>query len=107
LGSTVAEDHASTTFITEASQLAKVPGCLNVGKNVCLEDGGRAFQPFKAYWLRDASTSLTFKNYTFCPYLIYVFCISLRTNSNLCNLHHKIIGFCTLVENVYCAVLSL
>jgi len=33
--------------------------------------------PFKAYWLRDAPTGLTFKNCTFCPYCICVFCIYL------------------------------
>ena len=29
----------------------------------------------------------------FCPHCIYVFCISLRTNSELCYLQHKLIGF--------------
>jgi len=47
----------------------------------------------KPYWLHDAPTGLTFKNCTFCPYSIYVFCIYLRTNSDLCHLHHKLIGF--------------
>ena len=28
-----------------------------------------------------------------CPHCIYVFCIYLRTNSNLCHLQHKLIGF--------------
>ena len=27
------------------------------------------------------------------PHCIYVFCIYLRTNSDLCHLHHKLIGF--------------
>ena len=31
--------------------------------------------------------------YTFCPRCIYVFCIYLRTNSDLCHLQHKLIGF--------------
>ena len=30
---------------------------------------------------------------TFCPHCIYVFCIYLRTNSDLCHLQHKLIGF--------------
>jgi len=47
----------------------------------------------KAYWLRDAQTSLTFNNCTLCPHCIYVFCIYLRTNSDLCHLQHKLIGF--------------
>jgi hypothetical protein len=29
----------------------------------------------------------------FCPHCIYVFCIYLRTNSDLCHLQHKQIGF--------------
>jgi len=28
-----------------------------------------------------------------CPHCIYVFCISLRTNSDFCHLQHKLIGF--------------
>ena len=39
------------------------------------------------------TTSLTFNNCTLCPHCIYVFCIYLRTNSDLCHLHHKLIGF--------------
>jgi hypothetical protein len=30
-----------------------------------------------------------FNNCTLCPHYIYVFCIYLRTNSNLCHLHKK------------------
>jgi len=29
----------------------------------------------------------------FCPQCIYVFCVDLRTNSDLCHLQHKLIGF--------------
>ena len=50
-------------------------------------------KPFKAYWLRDAPTGLTFNNSTLFPHCIYVFCIYLRTNSDLCHLTHKLIGF--------------
>ena len=39
------------------------------------------------------TTSLTFNNCTFCPHCIYAFCIYLRTNSDLCHLQHKLIGF--------------
>ena len=28
-----------------------------------------------------------------CPHCIYVFCVYLRTNSDLCHLQHKLIGF--------------
>jgi hypothetical protein len=30
---------------------------------------------------------------TLCPRCIYLFCIYLRTNSDLCHLQHKLIGF--------------
>ena len=39
------------------------------------------------------TTGLTFNNCTFCPHCIYMFCIYLRTNSDLCHLQHKLIGF--------------
>ena len=39
------------------------------------------------------TTSLTFNNCTLCQHCIYVFCIYLRTNSGLCHLQHKLIGF--------------
>jgi hypothetical protein len=35
----------------------------------------------------------TFNNCTLCPHCLYVFCIYLRTNCDLCNLQHKLIGF--------------
>jgi hypothetical protein len=34
-----------------------------------------------------------FINCTLCPYCILCVCISLRTNSDLCHLHKKLIGF--------------
>jgi len=39
-----------------------------------------------------------------CPLCIYVFCIYLRTNSDLCHLQHKLIGFYTEMKSVYSAV---
>ena len=39
------------------------------------------------------TNSLTFNNCKFCPHCICVFCIYLRTNSDLCHLQHKQIGF--------------
>ena len=39
------------------------------------------------------TNSLTFNNCTLCPHCIYVFCIYLRTNSDLCHLQHRLIGF--------------
>jgi hypothetical protein len=34
-----------------------------------------------------------FNNCTLCPHCIYVFCVCLRTNTDLCHLHQKLIGF--------------
>jgi hypothetical protein len=45
------------------------------------------------------TNSLTFNSCTFCPYCIYVFCIYLRTNSDLCHLQLKLIGFYNRDEN--------
>ena len=33
------------------------------------------------------------QQFTFCPHCIYVFCIYLRTNSDLCHLQHELISF--------------
>jgi hypothetical protein len=34
-----------------------------------------------------------FNKCALCPHCIYVFCVCLRTNSDLCHLHKKLIGF--------------
>ena len=47
----------------------------------------------KPTWLRAAPAGFTFNNCTLCPHCIYVFCIYVNTNSDLCHLHHKLIGF--------------
>ena len=52
----------------------------------------QAILTFKVYCLR-TKTGLTLMNYTFCLHSIYVFCIYLRTSSDLCHLQHKLIGF--------------
>jgi len=44
------------------------------------------------------TNSLTFNNCTLCPHCIYVFCFYLRTNSDLCHLHHELTGFCNRNE---------
>jgi hypothetical protein len=48
--------------------------------------------------LRNALTSLTFNNCIFWVHCIFVFCIYLRTNSDFCHIHHKLIGFYNPVE---------
>ena len=45
-------------------------------------------------WSLYVPPGLTFTNSTFCPHsCIYVFCVDPRTNSDLCHLQHKLIGF--------------
>jgi len=61
--------------------------------SLCHLDANCKCSPFKAYWLRDAPTGLTFKNSTFCPHCIYVFCSYLRTNSDFCPIQHRLMGF--------------
>jgi len=48
------------------------------------------FQSLLVTW---CTSSLTFNICTLCPHCIYVFCIYLRTNSDLCHLQYKQIGF--------------
>ena len=48
---------------------------------------------FRSLPVTSCTNSLTFNNCTLCPHCIYVFCIYLRTNSDLCHLQHKLIGF--------------
>jgi len=55
-------------------------------------------RPFKAYWLRDAPTGLTFNNSMLCPHCIYVFCIYLRTTSDFCSINWLV--FITEMESV-------
>ena len=43
--------------------------------------------------LQPTGHSLTFNSCTFCPHFIYMFCIYLRTNSDICHLQHKLIAF--------------
>jgi hypothetical protein len=51
------------------------------------------FLTFSSLLVTWCTNSLTFNNCTLCPHCIYVFCIYLRTNSDLCHLQHKLIGF--------------
>jgi len=53
----------------------------------------RFLEPFEAYWLRDAPTNLTFDNCALCPRCIDMFRIYLRISSDMCHLHHKLVGF--------------
>jgi hypothetical protein len=50
---------------------------------------------------------LTSNNCTLCPHCICVFCIYLRTNSDLCHLHHKLIGVCDMIYDMIYILLQL
>ena len=53
------------------------------------------------------TTSITFNNCTLCPHCIYVFCVYLRTNSDLCHLQHKLIGFYSRNLTLYSPVVTI
>jgi len=59
--------------------------------------GARVVYPYVTNLLKPTGhvmhQQLTFNDCTFCPHCIYVFCIFLRTNSELCHLQYKLIGF--------------
>ena len=59
------------------------------------------FQSLLVTW---CTNSLTFNNCRLCPHCIYLFCIYLRKNSDLCHLQHKLIGFINEIKSVYYAV---
>jgi hypothetical protein len=45
-----------------------------------------------------------FNNYKLCPHCIYVFCICLRTNIDLCHIRKNRLVFVTKMKSVYSAV---
>jgi hypothetical protein len=45
-------------------------------------------QLFVAHWLLDVPPGLTVNNPTFCLYIVYVFCMDLRTNSDYFTIQH-------------------
>ena len=53
------------------------------------------------------TTSITFTSCTLCLHCIYVFCVDLRTNSDLCHLHHKLIGFYNRDLNFFSPVVTI
>ena len=48
---------------------------------------------FQSLPVTRCTNSLTFNNSPLCPHCIYMFYIYLRTNSDLCHLQHKVMGF--------------
>jgi hypothetical protein len=53
------------------------------------------------FWLRDASTTLTFNNLR-SAHTVFMCCV----NSDLCHLQHELTGFITEMKSVYSAVLT-
>jgi len=51
------------------------------------------YELLKAWLLLYVPPGLTFKNSKFCLHYVYVYCMDLRTNSDLCHLQHKFIDF--------------
>ena len=67
---------------------------LTVGIRVYVSQNFKALKlSYRFNLFRDAPAGLTFNNRRLCPHRVYVFCIYLRTNSDLCHLYHKLIGF--------------
>jgi hypothetical protein len=44
------------------------------------------------------------QQFTLCLHCIFAICNYLRTNGDLCRLHHNLIGFITEKKGVYCVV---
>ena len=62
--------------------------------NSCTRLQPAEISPFKAYRSLYVPPGLTFLQLHALPtQCIYVFCVDLRANSDLCHLHHKLIGF--------------
>ena len=77
--------HTTTFLISLLCEAHKIP-CAKSTVRFC-------HLTFYSLLVTLCTNSLTFNNCTFCPHSIYVFCIYLRTNSDLCHLQHKLIGF--------------
>ena len=75
-------------FITEMKSVYSAVRTGSLNEAVCASS--LTFESLLVTW---CTNSLTFNNCTLCPHCIYVFCIHLRTNSYLCHLQHKLIGF--------------
>jgi hypothetical protein len=52
--------------------------------------GTSTFKPLLVTW---CTNKCNIQQFTLWPCCIYMFCIYLRTNCDLCHLHHKLIGF--------------
>ena len=67
-------------------------------KCICIYNNWRAWSTVNVNLLKPTDyvkhrQDWSFNNCMLCPHCIYVFCIYLRTNSDLCHLQHKLIGF--------------
>jgi len=94
----------SLTFKTVRSALTIFDFCIYLRKNsdLCqflhqlIGFNDIVLTPYNPHFtIRTAS--LTFNNCTLCQHCMYVFCIYLRTNSDLCHLQDKLISFYNIV----------
>ena len=60
--------------------------------------------PFKACWLPEAQTDLTFNNSTLCPHCIYVICIYSEQTATRATYSINWLVFITEMKSVYSAV---
>jgi hypothetical protein len=65
--------------------------CGRTSTQACLDFGSQNHNCLLINLLKP--TGYVMHQCTLCPHSIYVFCIYLRTNSDLCHLQHKLIGF--------------
>ena len=92
-----------TSTSDEANEVENKP--LNTNISLLSNSQNKTYNlTFKSLLVTWRTTSLTFNNCTFCPHYIYVFCIYLRTNSDLCHLQHTLVGFYNRDEKCLCAV---
>ena len=76
-------------------------GILTVFVRLYIQTFRLTFQSLPVTW---CTNSLTLNKCTLCPHCINVFCIYLRTNSDLCHLHYKLIGFYNRDEKCFTAL---
>jgi len=79
---------------TKSLILTRVP-CIFYYLYILTNNAKLTFYSLLVTW---CTNSLTFNNCTLCPHCTYIFCIYLRTNSDLCHLQHKLIGFYSRYE---------
>ena len=112
--------HVGKNVVFYWCTVSKLPKpLLTMARNIAIQYC--TFVPSECHWFNNTikhltlyspliticTASLTFNNCTLCPHCIYVFCIYLRTNSDLCHLQHKLIGFYNRDLTLYSPVVTI